>query len=317
MNKILAQDEVEALLQGLSGGRIESDLRAVGADGSVVAFVPPRFEPPEKKRPAVLEMLNSRFLRFCSDDVARVLRIPVGMRLLNKKIVSFDETQRSSDAFFRHVVFRIQPFAGTAFLEMDARLIFAMVEASFGGSASRSYIEGRSLTRIEQTVVDRIFKSVLKSLEHAWKFMHEVTVERLPEEGARSEEIVPEASVVSLRYEMTLHGQSGCLMLCIPHEHFDSRAGMPHAASQKEHVWEKNLKDRLMEAPVEMTVELGRARLTGNQLLHMQVGDVLVLDAEAGSLLCCRVGGIPKYQGVVGRMKTNKAFRIVKEVESK
>ena len=64
-----------------------------------------------------------------------------------------------------------------------------------------------------------------------------------------------------------------------------------------------------------MKVLFGRTTITGNQLLRMQVGDVLVLDTDQEDLLPCTVAGVRKYQGIAGTVKAMKAFQIIKENE--
>ena len=70
-----------------------------------------------------------------------------------------------------------------------------------------------------------------------------------------------------------------------------------------------------METPVELKVHYGNTTITGNQLLRMQVGDVLVLDTDVEDLLTCTVAGVGKYQGIAGTVKAMKAFQIIKENE--
>ena len=75
------------------------------------------------------------------------------------------------------------------------------------------------------------------------------------------------------------------------------------------------LKERLLETPVEFKIHFGNTQITGNQLLRMQVGDVLVLDTDVEDLLSCTVAGVTKYHGLGGTVKSMKAFQIIKEVE--
>ena len=70
-----------------------------------------------------------------------------------------------------------------------------------------------------------------------------------------------------------------------------------------------------METPVELVVKFGTTTITGNQLLRMQVGDVIVLNTDIEDMLICTVEGVEKYQGIAGTVKAMKAFQIVNEKE--
>jgi len=66
-----------------------------------------------------------------------------------------------------------------------------------------------------------------------------------------------------------------------------------------------------METPVNLKVTLGHTTITGNQLLRMQVGDVIVLETDHEEMLNCTVQGVTKYQGIPGTVKAMKAFQII------
>lgn len=68
-----------------------------------------------------------------------------------------------------------------------------------------------------------------------------------------------------------------------------------------------------METPVDMLVRLGRTKITGRQLLQLQVGDILLLDTDEDDLLEAEIESVRKFYGIPGRVKGNKAFQVIKE----
>ena len=72
-----------------------------------------------------------------------------------------------------------------------------------------------------------------------------------------------------------------------------------------------------METPVELKVGFGSSQITGNQLMRLKVGDVILLDTDTDDLLECTVANVPKFHGVSGIVKGNKAFQIITEEEPK
>ena len=63
MNKVLAQDEVDALLRGLSGGEIENEPEVPEDDSGIVAFDLANQDRIIRGRMPVLEIVNDRFAR--------------------------------------------------------------------------------------------------------------------------------------------------------------------------------------------------------------------------------------------------------------
>lgn len=73
MNKVLAQDEVDALLRGLSGGEIENEPEVPEDDSGIVAFDLANQDRIIRGRMPVLEIVNDRFARLCTNALSNTL----------------------------------------------------------------------------------------------------------------------------------------------------------------------------------------------------------------------------------------------------
>ena len=71
MSKILDQDEVDALLRGLSGGEIEAETDVLEDDSGVVVFDLSNQDRIIRGRMPVLEIINDRFARLASNAMYR------------------------------------------------------------------------------------------------------------------------------------------------------------------------------------------------------------------------------------------------------
>ena len=153
MNKILAQDEVDALLRGLSGGDIESETdEGVDEDG-VVSFDLANQDRIIRGRMPVLEIVNDRFSRLCTNALSNSLRKRVELNPLSIDMTKFGDFMRSLPVPTSINIFKMDPLRGNAIAVVDARLVFALVESFFGGQGSQPKIEGREFTRIEQAML--------------------------------------------------------------------------------------------------------------------------------------------------------------------
>ncbi len=320
MNKILAQDEVDALLRGLSGGDIETDEEVPEEESNIVPFDLANQDRIIRGRMPVLEIVNDRFARLCTNALSNTVRKRVELNPISIDMTKFGEFMRSLPVPTSINIFKMEPLRGNAIIVVDSRLVFALVENIFGGVGSQPKVEGREFTRIEQAVVDRIIKIALDNMEESWRPVHDVKLELLRSEiNPQFAAIVPPSDVVVvITFEVELDSSIGSMIVCLPYATIEPIRSKLHASFQTErlevdHAWVSRLKERLMETSVEVKVEFGRTTITGNQLLKMQVGDVLVLDKDVEDLLPCTVGGVRKFQGIAGTVKANKAFQIVKE----
>ena len=322
MNKILAQDEVDALLRGLSGGDIESETdEGVDEDG-VVSFDLANQDRIIRGRMPVLEIVNDRFSRLCTNALSNSLRKRVELNPLSIDMTKFGDFMRSLPVPTSINIFKMDPLRGNAIAVVDARLVFALVESFFGGQGSQPKIEGREFTRIEQAIVEKVIKIVLHNMEESWRPVHDISLELVRSEiNPQFAAIVPPSDVVVvITFEVELDTALGSMIICLPYATIEPIRSKLHASFQTErlevdHAWVARLKERLLETPIELKVHFGSTTITGNQLLRMQVGDVLVLDKDQEDLLNCTVAGVCKYQGIAGTVKAMKSFQIIKENE--
>lgn len=322
MNKVLAQDEVDALLRGLSGGEIESEQDMPVDEEGIVQFDLANQDRIIRGRMPVLEIVNDRFARLCTNALSNAVRKRVELNPISIDMTKFGEFMRSLPVPTSINIFKMDPLRGNAIMIVDSRLVFALVENVFGGAGSQPKIEGREFTRIEQAVVDKIVKIALSNMEESWRPVHDVKLELVRSEiNPQFAAIVPPSDVVVvITFEVELDTSLGSMIICLPYATIEPIRSKLHASFQTErlevdHAWVARLKERLLETPVELKVHFGDTTITGNQLLRMQVGDVIVLDTDVDDLLTCTVAGVNKYQGIAGTVKAMKSFQIIKENE--
>jgi len=322
MSKILEQDEVDALLRGLSGGDVETETEIPEDETGVVSFDLANQDRIIRGRMPVLEIVNDRFARLCTNALANTMRKRVDINPISIDMSKFGDFMRSLPVPTSISIFKMDPLRGNALLVVDSRLVFALVENFFGGAGSQPKVEGRDFTPIEQAIVERVVKIALANMEESWKPVHEVHVEMVRTEvNPQFAAIVPPSDVVIVvTFEVELENAIGSLIVCLPYATMEPIRSKLHASFQSErlevdHVWINRFKERLMETPVEMVVRMGRTTISGRQLLYLQEGDIILLDTDEDELLEAEVEGVRKFQGLPGRVKGNKSFKVVKEEE--
>ncbi|MFZ5812233.1 MAG: flagellar motor switch protein FliM [Thermodesulfobacteriota bacterium] len=322
MSKILDQDEVDALLRGLSGGEIEAESDILEDDSGVVVFDLSNQDRIIRGRMPVLEIINDRFARLASNALANAMRKRADVNPISIDMSKFGDFMRSLPVPTSINIFKLDPLRGNAILVVDSRLVFAMVESFFGGAGSQPKIEGRDFTPIEQAIISRVVRIALENMEESWTPVHEVHIELVRSEvNPQFAAIVPPSDVVVVvTFEVELENAIGSLIVCLPYATIEPIRSKLYASFQTErlevdHAWIARFKERLMETSVEMVVRFGKSQITGRQLMSLKPGDILLLDNDEDDLLEAEVQGVRKFQGIPGQVKSNKAFQIVKEEE--
>ncbi len=318
MSKILSQDEVDALLKGMSGGEIEVETDAgPGADGVIVYDLTNQDRIIRGRMPT-LEIINDRFARIFRTTLSSSLRKIVDMTTTSVDMVKFGEFMRSLPVPTSLHIFKMDPLRGHAIFVLESKLVFNLVETFFGGAGGGEVkIEGRDFTAIEQQLTRKVVMMALKDMEHAWKPVHEISlVYQRTEINPQFASIVPPSDVVIVvKFELEMEHAAGTITVCIPYSTVEPIRSKLYAGFQSDqlevdHEWMRRFREQLKDAAVEVAVELGRVMIRSGDLLELQVGDVITLEKDVKEPLVAMVEGVPKYAGRPGTSRGAKAFRV-------
>ncbi|MCB2184860.1 MAG: flagellar motor switch protein FliM [Deltaproteobacteria bacterium] len=318
MSKILSQEEVDALLKGMSGGEIEVETdTGPDADGIIVYDLTNQDRIIRGRMPT-LEIINDRFARVFRTTLSSALRKIVDMTTTSVDLVKFGEFMRSLPVPTSLHIFKMDPLRGHAIIVLESKLVFNLVETFFGGSGMANVkIEGRDFTAIEQQLTRKVVSMALKDMEQAWKPVHEVTlVYQRTEVNPQFASIVPPTDVVIVvKFELEMEHAAGTVTVCIPYSTIEPIRSKLYAGFQSDqlevdHEWMRRFREQLKEAEVDFCAELGKAQLMSGDLLRLKKGDVIPLDTDVDALLVGMIEGVPKFLGRAGTFKGNKAFRV-------
>jgi len=318
LNKLLSQDEVDALLKGLDSGDI-------GVDESPLE-TGPELEAPDwvsqganiRGSMPLLEVVNNRYSQRLKGSLSSILRKMVDINPDPISTIKFSEFQRSLPVPTSMHLFKIEPLRGTGILVLESILAFSLVEAYFGGTGIGSTkIEGRDFTSIEKRVIEKVVQEALVKLMEAWEDVHPIKTEFIrSESNPLVVNVFPgEELLLSSKFEVELNKPLGTITVCIPISSIQSvrhklSGGYRSEELEIDQIWLSNLKDRILKTQVGMNINLGRTTLSVRDLLNLKEGDIILLDKDFQDALMAYVEGIPKYEGYVGRFKNKKVFRV-------
>ena len=320
MANILTQEEVDALLRGISGGEIETDLIKEPSDiGEAMAYDLTSQDRIIRGRMPTLEMVNERFSRLFRTSLSSLLRKVVSFTTISIEMIKFGDFLKTLPVPTSLHLFKMEPLKGSAIFVVESKVIFTLVDIFFGGSGRDPYrVEGRDFSAIETNLIKRVILSALADLEKAWQNLIACKMSyQRSETNPQFAQIVPPTDVVVLiNYEVEMEFASGTISLCIPYSLLEPvreklQAGFQSDTLEVDMVWAQRFKENLMASRVEVLVELGRAEVTAKDVVDLQKGDVILLDQFAADPLKIFVEGILKFGGSPGVHKGNQAIKIV------
>jgi flagellar motor switch protein FliM len=321
--KILSQEEIDALLHGVEGGEVNTTPAPLTRPG----VAPYDFANPDRiirGRMPLLDLVNGSFCRLFRTSLSSALRKTVDVSSKGVQMLKFGEFIKTLPVPSSLHVFKMDPLRGHAILVLESNLIFTLVDVFFGGSGKTSFrIEGRDFTAIESRLIQKVVTMVFSDLDKAWHSVHLLSFQYIRSEmNPAFVNIVPASDlVITISFGVELETFSGMITLCIPYsiiEPIKTKLYSAYQVDQMEidHGWTERLLDRLQSAKVELKVELGRHHLMVQDLLKLKVGDVFLLEKEVSEPLVVRVEGIPKFLGKAGVCGGNKAIQIEEKLKT-
>lgn len=318
MNKLLSQDEVDALLKGLDTGDIETQQEAEETEVDLQSVDWAKQGLNIKGSMPILEVIHSRFSQRFRVSLSSSLRKMIDVTPDPIGTIKFSEFQRSLAVPTSMHLFKIDPLRGTGILVLESKLVFAIVEAFFGGTGFGSTkIEGRDFTPIEKRLIEKVVQMALADLSSAWEDVHPLRTDFIrSESNPLVVNVFPgEEVMMSVRFEVELNKPLGSITFCFPVSSFQpirQRLAGDYRDDEEEidQIWLNSLRGSLMGTDLEMIVRLGRTQLSVRDLMNLKTGDIILLENDFKNPLTASVAGLPKFEGFVGQFKRKKVFKV-------
>jgi flagellar motor switch protein FliM len=325
VSKILSQDEVDALLTGISQGDVPTGTDKPKNTGEIVPYDLTSQDRIIRGRMPTLEIINQRFVRSFRTTLSTQLRKVVDIGAASTDIVKFGEFLKTLFLPTSLHIFRMDPIRGQALLVLESNLVFSLIDAFLGGKGNQGIkIEGRDFTNIENRMIRKVVDAALADYEKAWGPVHPVSIRFSRSEiNPQFVGIVPSADlVVAMAFEIDMENSAGRLIICIPYGCLEPirnllQGGFQSGQPEVDLEWMERFRDRVREVPVNLSAELGQTKIKGKELLSLEVGDVLLLDRYATGELDVRVEGVLKLRGYAGIFKGNRAIKISHVLEGR
>lgn len=310
----LSQDEVDALLKGATG---ESDeVQKEEEKGGVRPYNIATQERIVRGRMPTYEIINERFARLLRIGLFNFMRRTVDIAVGPVKVIKFSEFVRNLVVPTNLNLIQMRPLRGTALLVFDPNLIFLIVDNLFGGDGRyHTRVEGRDFTQTEQRIIRRLLDVVFEEYEKSWKSVYPVKFEYVRSEMNPQFATIatPNEVVVTVTFDIDMGNQGGELHVCIPYSMIEPIRDTLYSALQGDHLevdkrWIKLMSKQVQMAEVELVANIGHTKVTFEQILSMQAGDIIPL--EIPKTITVNVDGIPVMDCHYGIMNGQYALRV-------
>jgi flagellar motor switch protein FliM len=273
-------------------------------------------------RMPTLDIIHDRFIRLFRVTLSNSLRKMANLSVNSTGPLKFSEFMNSLPLPSCLNILRLDPLRGAAVMVIESKLLYALVDSFFGGNdVPYTKIEGKDFTPIEIKIARRVVLSAIDDYEKAWEPVYPLKVGYSRTEiNPQFVAVVPPSDVViATTFDVELEKVSGTIKIVIPYatlEPIKSKLSVGFQSEQLEvdFIWINRIKEQIMQTTSNVLVKLGEADITMRDLMELQAGDIIQLNSDATTPLDILVEGIPKFKGIPGLLKGNRALKIVESL---
>lgn len=320
MNDLLSQDEIDALLHGVSGGDVETETDEALPEGEIRGYDFASQDRIVRGRMPTLEMINERFARCFRISLFNMLRRAGEISVSGVQMLKFAEYVHSLFVPTSLNLVRVHPLRGTALFVLEPKLVYALVDNFFGGGGRfHTKIEGREFTPTELRVIQLVLGLAFKDLAQAWKPVMDVEFDyQSSEVNPHFANIVSPTEVVVVNtFRVELEGGGGDLHVTMPYSMVEPirdllDAGVQSDRSDRDERWTRAIREEMKQAKVQMKSMLVEASLSLRELNELQAGDVIPIDVP--DLVTLEAEDTPVFRGKFGIYNGSRSVKILQKI---
>jgi flagellar motor switch protein FliM len=313
--QILSQDEVDALLQGITGESQKLEQEDAPATG-VRDYDLASQERIVRGRMPTMEVINERFARNIRIGLFNFIRKSPEVAIGGIKVQKFSAFLREIVVPTNFNIMNVKPLRGSGLIVCDPSLVFAVIDALFGGVGKyHTRIEGRDFSPTELRVITRLVETICAEYKKAWMGIYPVELEyqRSEMQPQFASIATPSEIVVATNFTLEIGETTGSVHFCIPYSTLEPIrdtlfSTIQGDSTEPDRRWVNLLKNQIQSAEVELVAELAHAGATVEQLLSFKPGDFVELDLDP--MIKAKVSGVPVFDAHYGIRNNKYAIKI-------
>jgi flagellar motor switch protein FliM len=314
--RILNQDEIDSLLGfdvGSDQTQDKSGVRAI-INSALVSY----------ERLPMLEIVFDRLVRLMTTSLRNFTSDNVEVSLDSITSIRFGDYLNSIPLPAILAVFRAEELDNYGLFTVDSNLIYSIVDVLLGGrrGSSAMRIEGRPYTTIERTLVQRMVEVILQDMCAAFEPLAPVHfgLDRLETNPRFAAIARPANAAILVKLRIDMEDRGGRTELLLPYATLEPirKLLLQQFMGEKfgrDSIWESHLATELWSTKVDIDAILDEQTMPLNQIMNLEVGQTVMLNATPDSRIELRCRGVPLLTGRMGRVGSSVAVRVDAAIE--
>ena len=313
--QILSQDEVDALLQGITGESQKLD-EEVAPAGGIRDYDLASQERIVRGRMPTMEVINERFARNVRVGLFNFIRKSPEVSIGGIKVQKYSAFLRDIVVPTHFNIVAVRPLRGAGMIVCEPSLVFAVIDSLFGGAGKyHTRIEGRDFSPTEMRIIQRLVEVIITEYKKAWAGIYplELEYQRSEMQPQFATIATPGEIVVATSFTLEIGDTSGTIHFCVPYATLEPIrdvlfSSMQGNSNEPDRRWLNLLKTEIQSAELELVAELATAPATVEQLLSFKPGDFIELDLRPN--IEVNVSGVPILECHYGTSNGRYALKV-------
>ena len=311
----LSQDEVDALLKGVTGESDEPEAEVDDA-GGVRLYNLGTQERIVRGRMPTLELINERFARYLRIGLFNYMHRTTEISVGPIRVQKYSEFIRNLVVPTNLNLVAAKPLRGTSLFVLDPNLVFLVVDNMFGGDGRfHTRVEGRDFTPTEQRIIQGLLGVVFREYSRSWKPVYEISFEYIRSEmnSQFANIATPSEIVVSTTFSLEFGGTAADMHICFPYSMVEPIRDLLYSSMQSDQLstdqrWIVMLRKQLKDAEVEVAAHLATTTATLGEVLRMKAGDIIPINIP--EVIVANVDDIPLMECRYGQQGGQYALKV-------
>ncbi|MEJ7138571.1 flagellar motor switch protein FliM [Amphibiibacter pelophylacis] len=321
--QILSQDEVDALLRGMNGDEADPVATAApetSAPGEARPVDLANQEKVVRGRMPTLELINERFARNIRSGLFHLTRKNPEISVGAVKVQKYSAFLREMVVPTNFNIVGIRPLRGSGLVVCEPTLIFAIIDALYGGIGKfHTRIEGREFSQTERRVIQRLIEVIIEEYKRSWAGVYPLELEHQRSEMQPQFANIanPSEVVVVTSFNVEIGHSTGSIFFCLPYATLAPIRDVLYSTMHGEgddgdKRWVQLIRDQLQDAELELVIDLASAHATVEELLAMKPGDFVELDLSPK--VKAKVNNVPVFDCTYGTSGGRYAIKIDRQL---
>jgi flagellar motor switch protein FliM len=315
---VLSADAIAALVDAAREGRLpeESATPQRRRRMRAVDFTrPTKFTADQERR---LKRSLEAFTRTASTRLSAELRVPLELEVINASQLTWANAHAQVLSGSISAIAEVQPIGTRLMLSAEQALVLGAIELLLGGTEFTEQRE-RRLSDIDWALARHFFDRMLAQLSVIWADMVglELCVAQVETHLETAQMVSVSEPTLTFTMEARFNGVSSTIVLLLPWSAIAPVADRFGAREDHPDRGEEEIRQvRRAVGSVDMTVraEVAAVELPIEQVLALQPGDVLRLEAPADAGVTLYADKVPVHRAKPGRSGTRRAVQVIDRV---